>query len=135
MELLHPKKETELWEDLAGWKDGCNLLYDVHLFGVYAAAEETLPGLARDVRRWAHWKEEFLLENQPGVEFLGAVAFVQQADGLAPHVCSSSVDCLQEEDLLGRVEDGREVAETEEEKVCHRGCPRLSAGRRVLIAR
>ena len=128
MELLHPKKETELWEDLAGWKDGCNLLYDVHLFGVYAAAEETLPGLARDVRRWAHWKEEFLLENQPEVGSLQAVAFV-------PHACSLSVDCLQEEGLLEREEDGQEVAETEEEKVCHRGCPRLSAGRRVLIAR
>ena len=135
MELLHPKKETELWEDLVGWKDGCNPRYDVHLFGVYVAVEETLPGLARDVRRWAHWKEEFLLENRPEMEFLGGVAFEQQVDGLAPHACSSFVDCLQEEDLLEREEDGREVLETEEEKVCHRGCPRLSAGRRVLIAR
>ena len=135
MELPRPKTETELWEDLAGSKDGCNPRYDVHLVGVYVAVEETLPGLARDVRRWAHWKEEFLLENRPEVGFLEAVAFVQQVDGLVPYACSSSVDCLQEEGLLGREEDGQEVAETEEEKVCHRGCPRLSAGRRVLIAR
>ena len=135
MELLHPKKETELWEDLAGSKDGCNPRYDVHLFGVYVAVEGTLPGLARDVRRWAHWKEEFLLENRPEVGFPGAAAFVRQVDGLVPHACSSSVDCLQEEDLLEREEDGQEVAETEEAKVCHRGCLRLSAGRRVLIAR
>ena len=135
MELLHPKKETELWEDLAGSKDGCNPRYDVHLFGVYVAVEETLPGLARDVRRWAHWKEEFLLGNQLEVEFLGAVGFGQRVDGLVPHVCSSSVDCLQEEGLLEREEDGREVSETEEEKVCHRGCPRPSAGRRVSVVK